>query len=91
MAESRIGIALQILRLLAEVNFPGLTRGEIRNRLGLPADTEITARIRELRDKAIYGNFDIRVEHIASKEFAYYLLGPERTRAKNFLAVRRSA
>lgn len=86
MPERRHGIALQILGLLAEVNFPGLTRGEIRNRLNLPADTEITARIRELRDYASYGKFDVRVEKVSQKEFTYWLPPQERTRAKTFLA-----
>jgi len=82
------GIAMRILALLAETNFPGLTRGEIRSRLDLPPDTEVTSRIRELRDRATYGNFNVRVEHISKKEFTYYLLPDERRRAKDFLAVR---
>lgn len=82
----RLGLALRVLELLADVNFPGLTRGEIRNRLGVPADTEITARIRELRDYASYGSFDVRVEKIKAKEFTYWLPPQERIRAKNFLA-----
>ena len=87
----RVGIALRILALLAEQNFPGLTRGELRNRLNVPADTEITARIRELRDLASYGLFDVRVEHISKKEFTYWLPPQERERAKRFLENRRAA
>lgn len=89
MAEKRIGLALRILGILADTNFPGLTRGEIRDRLGVPPDTEITARVRELRDYASYGEFDVRVEHIAKKEFTYWLPPRERERAKNFLAARK--
>lgn len=87
MAEPRMGIALRILAVLAEENFPGLTRGEIRNRLGVPPDTEVTSRIRELRDYEGYGGFDVRVEHITKKEFTYWLPQQERIRAKNFLAA----
>ena len=90
MAE-RMGIAIRILEVLAEESFPGLTRGELRTRLGLPPDTEIGARVRELRDYASYGNFDVRVEHVTKSEVRYYLLGNERERAKTFLARGRAA
>jgi hypothetical protein len=86
MPNDRRGLSLQILAILADVQFPGLTRGEIRARLQVPADTEITARIRELRDRESYGAFDVRVEKIRAKEFTYYLLPNERRRAKEFLA-----
>ena len=89
--KERVGIALRILELLAGVNFPGLTRGEIRARLGLPPDCEVTARVRELRDYASYGKFDVRVEHISKKEFTYWLPPAERRRALDFLKVRASA
>jgi len=85
----RPGLALQILGILAETNFPGLTRGEIRDRLGVPPDCEITARCRELRDYASYGNFDVRVEHVNGKVFTYWLPPKERERAKNFLAAQK--
>jgi hypothetical protein len=88
---SRRGIALQILDLLSKTNFPGLTRGEIRTALDLPEDTEITARVRELRDHVSYGNFDIRKECISKTVVRYYMLDDERRRAKIFLAVRTAA
>jgi hypothetical protein len=87
----RTGIAIRILAILAEENFPGLTRGELRDRLGVPPDTEITARIRELRDYASYGEFDVRVEKITGKIHTYWLPPQERVRAKNFLAQWRAA
>jgi hypothetical protein len=89
----KLGIALRILELLTadDAGFPGLTRGEIRHRLGLPADQEITARIRELRDRDSYGAFDVRVEHVSGKEFRYWLPVSEKPRAIAFLASWRKA
>lgn len=86
MADRPIGIALQILGVLAETPFPGLTRGEIRTALRLPSDTEITARVRELRDYVSYGEFDVRVERSTGREYRYHLLYRERLRAQRFLA-----
>jgi hypothetical protein len=85
MSVRRRGIALQILGLLAEKNFPGLTRGEIRTALELPPDVEITMRVRELRTE-MYGAFDVRVEKISKTEFTYWLPPRERARAKAILA-----
>jgi hypothetical protein len=84
------GIAIRILGLLATTNFPGLTRGEIRNALGLPSDTEITARVRELRRWASYGNFDVRVDQ-SGREYRYYMLPGERRRACLFLQGKKVA
>lgn len=85
---NRLGTALRILVLLAwDESREGLTRGEIRRRLGLPADTEITARIRELRDHDSYGHFDVRTKHVRGREFRYRLTSRERARAKRFLAA----
>lgn len=88
----RMGIALRILSLLAESEFPGMTRGEIRKRLGVPSDTEITARCRELRRRVSYGQFKVRVE--TGEDYRYWLPYKERKRAKAFLAdwrVRKTA
>jgi hypothetical protein len=86
----RTGIAIQILGVLSETHVPGLTRGEIRDRLGLPADTEITARVRELRDRPSYGLFKIKVDRDRGKEYRYYMLPDERARAKQFLVTWKS-
>ena len=91
MSNERMGLALRILGVLAEVEVPGLTRGEIRTKLGVPADTEVTARIRELRNYASYGQFDVRVAQVGRKEFTYWLVPAERERAKQFLAQWRAA
>jgi hypothetical protein len=91
VAAQRSGLAIRILAILAEENFPGLTRGELRDRLGVPPDTEITARLRELRDYASYGNFDVRVEHKGGKAYSYWLPPRERWRAKAFLQQWRAA
>lgn len=91
MADRRPGIALQVLSVLAETPFPGLTRGEIRTKLGLPVDTEVTARCRELRDYVSYGEFDVRVEHSEGREFRYWIPYRERLRAQRFLARKAAA
>ena len=83
----RLGLALQILELLAEEGaFPGLTRGELRRKLGAAADKEITARCRELRDYPSYGGFNVRVEQ-SGKEWRYWLPYRERRRARAFIAA----
>lgn len=85
----RMGLALRILGILAESDYPGLTRGEIRKRLGVPSDTEITARCRELRRRVSYGRFDVRIDR-SDGEYRYHLLVRERHRAKAFLATWRT-
>lgn len=67
--------------LAAHGGYPGLSRMEIRHRLELPADTEITARIREARTPR-YGSFDIRCE-IDGGEYRYWMPVKERERALN--------
>lgn len=85
----RVGITIQVLALLSETSFPGLTRGEIRTALGLAEDTEITARIRELRDYPSYSpkgkGWNVRVDQ-TGKEWRYYLIAADRRRAKLFVA-----
>jgi hypothetical protein len=78
---SKIGTTKLIIALLAEQGaYPGLTRGEIRDALGLPADKEITARCREAR-KPSYGAFDVRVERMSPSVHCYWLPVKERARA----------
>jgi hypothetical protein len=78
---SKIGTTKLIIALLAEQGaYPGLTRGEIRDALGLPADKEITARIREARKEG-YGGFDVRTEIISKSVVTYWLPIRERARA----------
>ena len=74
-------ITRRILGYLAEHGgLPGKTKGDIREALNLPPDTEITARIRDAR-KASYGAFDVRC-HTVEGEYRYWLPIGERERAK---------
>lgn len=83
----RLGLALQLLELLADDGaFPGLTRGEMRRKIGAAADREITARVRELRDYPGYGGFIVKVNQ-SGKEWRYWLPYRERLRARRFLAT----
>jgi hypothetical protein len=78
------GLAIQIRNYLAKHGaFPGKTRGEIRDALGLPPDTEVTARLRELRDRLSYGNFRILVFHDKENVYRYWMTGDERQRAQD--------
>lgn len=82
----KIGYTLQIIGLLSEKGaLPGLTRGEIRDALGLPLDVEVTARIREAATPT-YGAFKIRCMRISATEWRYWLGSKERARARAFFA-----
>jgi hypothetical protein len=83
--KGRNGIALRILWALATGPATGMTRGELRTQLGLPLDTEVCARIRELR-KLIYGAFDVRVTHLTRTEYRYWLSLEDRARAMRFVS-----
>lgn len=81
----RMGQAIRILSVLSDVTLPGLTRGEIRRRIGAAEDTAIDSRIRELREDR-YGAFNVRVDQ-SGHEWRYHMLARERARAKRFLAA----
>lgn len=80
----RRGLAIQILAILAETNFPGKSRGELRTILGVPPDTEICSRLRELRDHDSYGGFAVITEQEGAT-WRYWMGPSERQRAKAFL------
>lgn len=76
-----------VVALLAEHGaLPGLTRGEIRTKLGWPEDIEVTARIREAEHNPSYGALDIRCMQISKTEFRYWMTAKERRRAAALVA-----
>lgn len=88
-------LAMRLLRALSAgwqpSDDPGLTRGELRHRIGAPSDTEITSRLRDLRRMASYGLFDVRVARAREDgdvTYRYSLPESERERAIQFLRER---
>ena len=71
-----------VVALLSEHGaLPGLTRGEIRTKLGWPEDIEVTARVREAENNPSYGALDVRCMQITRSEWRYWLPARERKRA----------
>lgn len=76
-----------VVAYLAEYGaLPGVTRGDIRNALGLPDDAEVTARIRESRTSDYYGRLDVRCMQISKTVFKYWMPRRELKRARSIVS-----
>jgi hypothetical protein len=81
-----MGRTKRVVIYLAEHGaLPGKTRMEIRRALGLPADAEITMRIREARTPE-YGKLRIECMQISKTEFRYWLPQSQLEKARKLAA-----